>query len=76
MPLTPTNFEAKCDVPNCDKQAVGTLQHLSTKGWTMKALYNGQPALVSLYDGTKSNAAHGIIYPLVCPECSVMGRYK
>ena len=67
MPLVPTNYSATCDVPDCTQQALGTLQHLSTKGWQIKAIYNGKAELCSIL------TAHG---PLICPECSVLGRYK
>jgi hypothetical protein len=74
MPLTPTNYSATCDVPDCTQQALGTLQHLSTKGWNLKVLYLGEVALFSAVSLLDMVASH-LPRMLSIGEVQVMGDY-
>lgn len=78
MPLTATQFHATCDCREpdtnikCGQEGIGTLNHLSSKGWMIRFLLGGRPELKSIINCN----GYVALYTIICPRCSVTGAWK
>jgi hypothetical protein len=78
MSLTATQFHATCDCIHtdtklkCGQEGIGTLQHLSTKGWMLKINNTkGEAEIISILRVISIRFA-----TIICPQCSVTGAWK
>lgn len=76
MPLLPTKYKAKCDVSGCDKATVGSLGQLSNAGWTTRVILQGKVTAEDIIKYHPSHLSTPGICMIVCPECTITGKYK
>lgn len=69
--LVPTKYKASCDVPECEKEAEGSLNQLAQLNWSRRLLTGGKPEIVSILNLHVPNGA-----PVICPSCTVTGKWK